>query len=228
VSWRDGGTRETDVRNRALRAASDSAAQAHQGLNEQIFGLIKQISGRAQRDQEAQSLINAPPARENHDHQVLPQVPRGLLALAGVPAVTFGPSEMAQLMLEAQALFVVVMLWSVGTGIVLGSIIACYEIIRAKRQGTRFDPFIFPVKADKGESALETWSRLELEPFIQHVVQQLQLWEQMNQELNQRKVIEWQDQQRREEERDQQWREYEVERRHQELLNELRGLQPYR
>ena len=91
MSWRDGGTRETDVRNRALRAASDSAAQAHQGLNEQIFGLIKQISGRAQRDQEAQSLINAPPARENHDHQVLPQVPRGLLALAGVPAVTFGP-----------------------------------------------------------------------------------------------------------------------------------------
>jgi hypothetical protein len=30
---------ETDVRNRALRAASDSAAQAHQGLNEQISGL---------------------------------------------------------------------------------------------------------------------------------------------------------------------------------------------
>jgi hypothetical protein len=83
--------------------------------------------------------------------------------------VTFGPSEMAQLMLEAQALFVVVMLWSVGTGIVLGSIIACYKIIRAKRQGTRFDPLIFPVKADKGESPLETWLRLELEPLVQQL-----------------------------------------------------------
>ena len=113
------------------------------------FDRIEQISGRAQSDQEAQKSW------------------RGNLMM------TFGPSDMAQLMRGLQATISVVMLSSIVAGIVLGSIIACRQIIRAKRQGPRPDPPIFPVKADKGTSSLETWSRLELEPFIQHVVQGL-------------------------------------------------------
>ena len=61
----------------------------------------------------------------------------GLLVLAGVPAVTFGPPELAQLMQEAQATIAVAMLSSAGAGIVLGSIIACCNIIRAKWQRVR-------------------------------------------------------------------------------------------
>jgi tetratricopeptide (TPR) repeat protein len=57
--------------------------------------------------------------------------------LAGVPAVTFGPPELAQLMQEAQATIAVAMLSSAGAGIVLGSIIACCSIIRAKWQRVR-------------------------------------------------------------------------------------------
>jgi tetratricopeptide (TPR) repeat protein len=57
--------------------------------------------------------------------------------LAGVPAVTFGPSELAQLMRGAQATIAVAMLSSASAGIVLGSIIACCNIIRAKRQRLR-------------------------------------------------------------------------------------------
>ena len=56
---------------------------------------------------------------------------------------------MAQLMREAQATLAAVMLFSAGTGIVLGSIIACYQFIRAKRQGRRPDPLIvFKGKAE--------------------------------------------------------------------------------
>jgi tetratricopeptide (TPR) repeat protein len=51
--------------------------------------------------------------------------------------VTFGPSELAQLAREAQATIAVAMLSSAGAGIVLGSIIACCNIIRAKRQRER-------------------------------------------------------------------------------------------
>ena len=51
--------------------------------------------------------------------------------------MTFGPPELAQLMQETQATIAVVMLSSVGAGIVLGSIIACCNIIRAKRQRER-------------------------------------------------------------------------------------------
>jgi hypothetical protein len=51
--------------------------------------------------------------------------------------VTFGPPELAQLMQEAQATIAVVMLSSAGAGIVLGSIIACCNIIRATRQRKR-------------------------------------------------------------------------------------------
>jgi aspartyl protease family protein len=87
--------------------------------------------------------------------------------------MTFGPSDMAQLMREAQATIAVVMLSSIVGGIVLGSIVTCYEIIRAKQQGPQLDPAIFPVKADKGTSPLDTWSHLELEPFIKDVVQGL-------------------------------------------------------
>ena len=57
--------------------------------------------------------------------------------LAGVPAVTLGPSELAQLMQETQATIAVAMLSSAGAGIVLGSIIACCNIIRTKRQRVR-------------------------------------------------------------------------------------------
>ena len=57
--------------------------------------------------------------------------------LAGVPAVTFGPPELAQLMQEMQATIAVAMLWSAGAGIVVGSIMACCDIIRAKRQRVR-------------------------------------------------------------------------------------------
>jgi hypothetical protein len=51
--------------------------------------------------------------------------------------VTFGPPELAQLMREAQATIAVAMLSSAGAGIVLGSIIACCNIFRAKRQRVR-------------------------------------------------------------------------------------------
>jgi hypothetical protein len=51
--------------------------------------------------------------------------------------VTFGPPELAQLMREAQATLAVAMLSSAGAGIVLGSIIASCNIIRAKRQRVR-------------------------------------------------------------------------------------------
>ena len=51
--------------------------------------------------------------------------------------MTFGPPELAQLMQEAQATIAVAMLSSAGAGIVLGSIIACCNIIRAKRQRVR-------------------------------------------------------------------------------------------
>ena len=51
--------------------------------------------------------------------------------------MTFGPPELAQLMREAQATIAVGMLSSAGAGIVLGSIIACCNIIRAKRQRVR-------------------------------------------------------------------------------------------
>ena len=48
--------------------------------------------------------------------------------------MTFGPPELAQLMQEAKATIAVAMLSSAGAGIVLGFIIACCNIIRAKRQ----------------------------------------------------------------------------------------------
>ena len=51
--------------------------------------------------------------------------------------MTFGPPELAQLMQEAQATIAVAMLSSAGAGIILGSIIACCNIIRAKRQRVR-------------------------------------------------------------------------------------------
>ena len=51
--------------------------------------------------------------------------------------MTFGPPELAQLMQEAKATIAVAMLSSAGAGIVLGSIIACCNIIRAKRQRVR-------------------------------------------------------------------------------------------
>ena len=51
--------------------------------------------------------------------------------------MTFGPPELAQLMQEAQATIAVAMLSSAGAGIVLGSIITCCNIIRAKRQLVR-------------------------------------------------------------------------------------------
>ena len=51
--------------------------------------------------------------------------------------MTFGPPELAQLMQEAQATIAVAMLSSAGAGIVLGSIIACCSIIRAKWQRVR-------------------------------------------------------------------------------------------
>jgi clan AA aspartic protease (TIGR02281 family) len=86
--------------------------------------------------------------------------------------VTFGPPDMALLMQGVQATIAVVILSSVVAGIVLGSIVTCYEIIRAKQQGRRADPTIL-VKADKGTSPLDTWSHLELEPFIKDVVQGL-------------------------------------------------------
>jgi hypothetical protein len=56
--------------------------------------------------------------------------------------VTFGPPELAQLMQGVQATIAVAML---SRGIVLGFIIACCNVIRAKRQGPRPDPPIFPV-----------------------------------------------------------------------------------
>jgi tetratricopeptide (TPR) repeat protein len=55
----------------------------------------------------------------------------------GLPGVTFGPPELAQLAREAQATIAVAMLSSAGAGIVLGSIIAFCNIIRAKRQRVR-------------------------------------------------------------------------------------------
>jgi clan AA aspartic protease (TIGR02281 family) len=51
--------------------------------------------------------------------------------------VTFGPPELAQLAREAQATIAVAMLSSAAAGIVLGSVIACCNIIRAKRQRER-------------------------------------------------------------------------------------------
>jgi aspartyl protease family protein len=57
--------------------------------------------------------------------------------MAGVLAVTFGPPELAQLMRGAQATIAVAMLSSATAGIVLGSIIACCNSIRAKRQRVR-------------------------------------------------------------------------------------------
>ena len=51
--------------------------------------------------------------------------------------MTFGPPELAQLMQEAKATIAVAMLSSAGAGIVLGFIIACCNIIRAKRQRVR-------------------------------------------------------------------------------------------
>jgi hypothetical protein len=58
--------------------------------------------------------------------------------LAGVPAVTFGPPELAQLMQEAQATIAVAMLSSAGAGIVLGSIIACCSISREMAAGESY------------------------------------------------------------------------------------------
>jgi aspartyl protease family protein len=73
--------------------------------------------------------------------------------MAGVSAVTFGPSELAQLMREMQTTIAIVLLSSVCAGIVFGSLIAARAIVRAKQQRTRPDPPIFEAtRAGAGDS----------------------------------------------------------------------------
>jgi hypothetical protein len=65
--------------------------------------------------------------------------------------VTFGPSELAQLMRGMQAIIAIAMLLSVGAGIVLGSIIAYRKIISAKQQRPRPNaPIFLATLADAG------------------------------------------------------------------------------
>jgi tetratricopeptide (TPR) repeat protein len=63
--------------------------------------------------------------------------------------MTFGPSDMAQLMRGVQATIAVVVLFCAATGIVLGSIITSYQIIRGKWQGPRPDrPIVFKEESE--------------------------------------------------------------------------------
>jgi tetratricopeptide (TPR) repeat protein len=75
--------------------------------------------------------------------------------------VTFGPSELAQLMRGMQTTIAVVLLSSVCAGIVFGSLIASRAIVRAKQQSTRLDPPIFaPISAAAGDTIAPAQSEM--------------------------------------------------------------------
>ena len=76
--------------------------------------------------------------------------------------MTFGPSELAQLMQEAQATIAVAMLSSVGAGIVFGSIIACSQQSFARNGRERgSDPPIFAAtRAGAGDAIAPAQSEM--------------------------------------------------------------------
>ena len=75
--------------------------------------------------------------------------------------MTFGPPELAQLMQGMQATIAIVLLSSVGAGIVLGSLIAIRAIVRAKQQRTRPDPPILAAtRAGAGDAIAPAQSEM--------------------------------------------------------------------
>jgi hypothetical protein len=75
--------------------------------------------------------------------------------------VTFGLSELAQLMQGMQTTIAIVLLSSVCAGIVFGSLIAFRAIVRAKQQRTPLDPPIFAaLRAGAGDAIAPTESAM--------------------------------------------------------------------
>ena len=75
--------------------------------------------------------------------------------------MTFGPTELAQLMRETQATIAIVLLSSVCAGIVFGSLIASRAIVRARQQRTRPDPPILAAtRAGAGDAIAPAQSEM--------------------------------------------------------------------
>lgn len=75
--------------------------------------------------------------------------------------MTFGPTELAQLMRETQATIAIVLLSSVSAGIVFGSLIASRAIVRARQQRTRPDPpILVATRAGAGDAIAPAQSEM--------------------------------------------------------------------